>query len=157
MDTLFEVVHSVDMIHPKYINISEKYHSFKVLEHFVAEKFSLFLKALMASFLKHINCALNRKHINVIVKVVLGCKPALIFFLKTCYVPIALMVACKVVFNIFLNVCIKHLKNFICKVNSVKNLISLLINELSLTVHNIVILKRLLSYAEVSAFNLFLR
>ena len=111
MNTSLKLFHSVNVVHPVCINISEKNHSLKLLEHIVAECISLILKALVTSCLKFLDYILSGKVFNIGEVVIVSDKPALVFLSEAVNIPILFLVAGKVIFNGFVNILVEHLKD----------------------------------------------
>ncbi len=103
MNTLFKIIHSINMLHPEHINITKKNHLFEFTVKLVTKKRSFIVKNLVTAFFKCFGNIFNRKLVDVF-KIILFNKPALVFFFKAAEVPVCFMsILCTVNRNIFLN------------------------------------------------------
>ena len=103
MNTLFKIIHCINVLHPKHINIAQKNHLFKFAVKLIAKHSTLVFKNLMTSFFKRFGNIVNGKLICVF-KIVFLNKPAFVFFFQTVYIPVFLIgILCTVNVDVFFN------------------------------------------------------
>ena len=130
------------------------------MEKFLTQVFLTLCVYLQSSVFKEVDYILLCYLVKLlwgIVEVVLNCDYAHKSVLKTLQVPVILNVLVSDI-HIYriLNKLLYHAENVVMEIFSVKHLRSLLIDYLTLCVHNVVVVKDVLSDVEVSALYLLL-
>ena len=147
------------MSHPLCINDFKQNNSFDFVEKFFAEIFfSLFVES---------KCSVNKSVENIflcdlvkllssIVKVIFNSDKSHKSVLKSFKIPVILNITHDIhIYRIAYEV-LYHIYNVFVQIFSVENLLSLLVDDLTLSIHNVVVVKDILSDIEVSALDLLL-
>ena len=148
------------MSHPLCIDNFKQNDSFYLMKKFLTKVFLTLCVYLQSSVFKEVNDILLCYLVKLlwgIVEVVLNCDYAHKSVLKALQVPVILNVLVSDI-HIYriLNELLYHAENVVMEILSVKHLLSLLIDYLTLCVHNVVVVKDVLSDVEVSALYLLL-
>ena len=159
-DTSFKLVHCIDMIHPVAVNVLEKIYSLKLTHSLLRNKGFVMLVQLCSHLCKLCYKIFLFKSFQLFLVidkcflVVLFYEPALERISQTLKVPVILVLMGQVFCHLGFHCLAYHIHDSISEVFSVKHLISLTVDDLTLTVHYIVKFKHALTYAEVPALDL---
>ena len=148
------------MCHPLCIDNFKQNDSLYLMKKLLTKVFLTLCVYLQSSVFKEVNDILLCYLVKLlwgIVEVVLNCDYAHKSVLKTLQVPVILNVLVSYI-HIYriLNKLLYHAEDIFMEILSVKHLLSLLIDYLTLCVHNVVVVKDVLSDVEVSALYLLL-
>ena len=148
------------MCHPLCIDNFKQNDSLYLMKKFLTKVFLTLCIYLQSSVFKEVDYILLCYLVKLlwgIVEVVLNCDYAHKSVLKTLQVPVILNVLVSDI-HIYriLNKLLYHAEDIFMEIFSVKHLLSLLIDYLTLCVHNVVVVKDVLSDVEVSALYLLL-
>ena len=156
-DTVFKLVHIVDVVHPAAVNASEHNYTLN-LTYIFAEKFFLRLVCCVCLFLDFLSNVFGCKVIEVTVcKIKLAsCEEHILNIIcKTKHIPVVCILCTCISCHCIVDNLVNHLADGIAEVVSVKNLAALFVNYVTLLIHNIIILKDIFSCCVVLALYLF--
>ena len=160
-DTLFQLLHVVDMSHPLCIHHFEQADSFYLVKQLRSHLlFTLFVNSIcpFGKLFNDIFLVYLVKLLNGIVEIVLGRKQSHKVLTQSGKIPVILDIVVRQisVYRIH-NILVYHIYNVIVNILAVKHLLSLRVDDLTLGVHNIVVVEDVLSDVKVPALDLLLR
>ena len=158
-DALTQLVHVVNMVHPLAVYTLEQADAFQLPHQLRAVALFLVVQDVHPAVVQQIGDALDREAVVIrdgIVEVGVGRQPALIVAAERTKVPLVLDVTGQELLAAGINVLPQHIVHLGADVLTVEHLAALAVDDLTLLVHDIVVLQHVLADLKVPAFQLLL-
>ena len=159
-DTLLQIVHSIDVIHPAVINNSQHDHLFH-FSHAVSTDFGFLFLIKSVEFRYSIGLQLLSCQVMYGILVIMQTLKPVSEALEVLVHHVKIPFLCKLAVHSYrhhdiLNQIIHHVQNVILHVITEENFAALIVDDLSLLVHYVVVLENVFTDFEVASFHLLL-